>query len=121
MCSVNMIDIRALTRSQTFERRKSDAMAIPRVHRHGALCPKCGSNWVNKDGHSRGKQLYKRYRRLRKHQEGAKHRFTDETKARAVKTRMEGMSVSATTHVMGASVTTVSKWGGKSGHRRPGV
>ena len=34
-------------------------MAKPRVYRHDALCSKCGSNWVKKDGHSRGKQQYK--------------------------------------------------------------
>ena len=34
-------------------------MAKPRVCGHDALCPKRGSNWVKKDGHSRGKQQYK--------------------------------------------------------------
>ena len=90
-------------------------MARPRVYRHDALCPKCGSNWVKKDGHSRGKQMYKRNQRRRKRQEGAKHRFTDEQKAQAVKMRVEGMSLSATARVMGASVTTVSKWVKKGG------
>ena len=78
-------------------------MAKPRVYRHDALCPKCGSNWVKKDGRSRGK----------KHQEGAKHRFTDEEKEQAVKMCAEGMSLSATARVMDASVTTVSEWGKK--------
>ena len=49
---------------------------------------------VKKGGHSRGKQQYKRYQR-RKRQEGAKHRFTDEQKAQAVKMLAEGMSLSA--------------------------
>ena len=89
-------------------------MAKPRVYRHDALCPKCGANWVKKDGHSRGKQQYKRYQR-RKRQEGAKHRFTDEQKAQAVKMRDEGMSLSATARVMGASVHTVSEWVTKRG------
>ena len=89
-------------------------MAKPRVYRHDALCPKCGSNWVKKDGHSRGKQIYKRYQRHMR-QEGAKHRFTDEQKAQAVKMCAEGMSLSATARVAGASVTTVSKWVKKGG------
>ena len=84
-------------------------MAKPRVYRHDALCPKRGSNWVKKDGHSRGKQIYKRYQRHMR-QEDAKHRFTDEQKAQAVKMRAEGMSLSATVRVMGASVPPVSEW-----------
>ena len=85
-------------------------MAKPRVYRHDALCSKCGSNRVKKDGRSRGKQQYKRNQCRRKRQEGAKHRFTDEQKAQAVKMRVEGMSPSATAHVMGASAATVSEW-----------
>ena len=84
-------------------------MAKQRVCRHDALCPKCGSNWVKKDGHSRGKQQYKCNQR-RKRQEGAKHRFTDERKEQAVKMRAEGMSLSATARVLGASAPTVSEW-----------
>ena len=89
-------------------------MAKARVYRHDALCPKCGSNWVKKDGHSRGKQIYKRNQRC-KRQEGAKHRFADEQKAQAVKMRAEGMSISATARVVGASVPTVSEWVKKGG------
>ncbi len=90
-------------------------MAKPRVYRHDALCPKCGSNWVKKDGHSRGKQIFKCNQCGRKHQEGAKHRFTNEQKEQAVKMRAEGMSLSATARVMGASATTASKWVKKGG------
>ena len=85
-------------------------MAKPRVYRHDALCLKYGSNWVKKDGHSRGKQQYKCNQRRRKRQDGAKHRFTDEQKAQAVKMRAEGMCLSATARVVGASVPTVSNW-----------
>ena len=53
--------------------------------------------------------------RRRKRQEGAKHRFTDERKEQAVKMRAEGMSLSATVRVMGASVLTVSEWVKKGG------
>ena len=94
-------------------------MAKPRVYRHDTLYPKCGSNWVKKDGHSRGKQQYKCNQCGKKRQEGAKRRFTDEQKAKAVKMCAEGMSLSATARVMGASVTTVSEWIKKRGHWRP--
>ena len=53
--------------------------------------------------------------RRRKRQEGAKHRFTDEQKDQTVKMCAEGMSLSATARVVGASVTTVSKWVKKGG------
>ena len=85
-------------------------MAKARVYRHDALCPKCGSNWVKKDGHSCGKRQYKRNQCGKKRQEGAKHRFTDERKAQSVKMRAEGMSLSATVRVVGASAPTVSMW-----------
>ncbi len=90
-------------------------MAKQRVYRHDNPCPKCGSNWVKKDGHSRGKQQYKCNQCSKKHQEGAKHRFTDEQKDQAVKMCAEGMSLSATARVMGASAPTVSEWGKKGG------
>ena len=90
-------------------------MAKQRVYRHDVLCPKCGSNWVKKDGHSRGKQQYKCNQCGKKHQEGARHRFTDEQKERAVKMLAEGMSLSATARVMGASAPTVSKCVKKGG------
>lgn len=44
-----------------------------------------------------------------KHQEGAKHRFSDEQKEQAVKMRAEGMSLLATARLVGASVPTASK------------
>ena len=96
-------------------------MAKPRVYRHDAICPKCGSNWVKKDGRSRGEQMYKRNQRRRKRQEGAKHRFTDEQKAQAVKMRAEGMSLSATARVMGASAPVVSEWVKKRGRWQESV
>ncbi len=96
-------------------------MAKPRVYRHDVLCPKCGSNWVKKDGHSRGKQQFKCNQCGKKHQEGAKHRFTDEQKDQAVKMCAEGMSLSATARVIGASVPTVSEWVKKRGRWRPSV
>ena len=90
-------------------------MAKARVYRQDALCPVCGSNWVKKDGHSRGKQQFKRNQCGRKHQEGAKHRFTDEQKARAVKMYTEGMTLTATAQAAGASIPSVTKWVEKAG------
>ena len=49
----------------------------------------------------------------RKHQGGAKRRFIDERKAQAVKMRAEGLILSATVCVAGASAPTISKWGKK--------
>ena len=34
-------------------------MAGSRSYRHDIRCPHCGSNWMRKDGHSRGKQTYR--------------------------------------------------------------
>ena len=47
--------------------------------------------------------------------EGAKHRFTDEGKEQSVKMRAEGMSLSATVRMVGASAPTVSEWVKKGG------
>ena len=74
-----------------------------------------GQTGGKKDCHSRGKQQYKCNQCGKKHQEGAKHRFTDEQKEQAVKMCAEGMSLSATARVMGASVPTVSEWVKKGG------
>ena len=34
-------------------------MARPRVYRHQARCPECGSNRMPKDGYSKGRQVYR--------------------------------------------------------------
>ena len=62
-----------------------------------------------------------RYTSATKHQEGAKHRFTDAQKEQAIKMCAEGMSLSATARVMGASIPTVSKWVKKRGHWQESV
>ncbi len=33
-------------------------MARPRVYRHDVRCPDCGSHWMPKAGHSKGRQRY---------------------------------------------------------------
>ena len=35
-------------------------MTRERSYRHDVRCRRCGSNWMPKDGHARGQQLYKR-------------------------------------------------------------
>ena len=35
-------------------------MARERAYRHDARCRHCGSNWMPKDGRTRGQQMYKR-------------------------------------------------------------
>ncbi len=96
-------------------------MAKPSVYRHDGAMFKCGSNRGKKDGHSRGKRQCKCNQCGKKRQEGAKHRFTDERKEQAVKMRAEGMRLSATARVMGASVTAVSEWVKKRGRWRESV
>ena len=90
-------------------------MAKARVYRQDALCPLCGSNWVKKDGHSRGKQQFKCNQCGKKHQEGAKRRFTAAQKAQAIKMCADGMTLTAAARAIGASITTVSKWVKNSG------
>ena len=34
-------------------------MARARTYRHDIICRRCGSNWMPKDGHIRGRQVYK--------------------------------------------------------------
>ena len=111
-------NIFALNRSETAERQVAlwqGRECTARVYRYDALCPKHGSNRVKKDGRSCGKRQYKCNQCGKKRQEGAKHRFIDDQKAQAAKMRAEGMSLSATPRVMGASVPTVSKWVKKGG------
>ena len=85
-------------------------MAKPKVYRQDALCPICGSNWVKKDGHSRGKQQFKCNQCGKKHQEGAKRRFTAAQKEQAIKMYADGTTLTAAARAVGASITTVSKW-----------
>ena len=33
-------------------------MALPPVYRHDVRCPECGSNWMLKDGTSKGRLVY---------------------------------------------------------------
>ena len=68
-------------------------MAKERVYRHDIRCPRCGSNWMRKDGHSRGKQVYACGDCKRKHVAGGKfHHFSDAAKDMAIACTRTGLA-----------------------------
>ena len=91
-------------------------MARERSYRHDIRCRHCGSNWMPKDGHTRGRQVYKCGDCNRKYTaDAAQPRFPEQVKRQAVKMRIEGASISAAARVVGASATSVSGWVKKGG------
>lgn len=85
-------------------------MARERVYRHDVRCRRCGSNWMPKDGRTRGHQVYKCGECKEKQVAAADQpRFQEHAKRRAVQMRMEGASMTAA-RAVGASVTSVSGW-----------
>ena len=90
-------------------------MARGRSYRHDIRCRRCGSNWMPKDGHTRGRQVYKRGDCKRKYTaDAAQPRFPEQVKRQAVQMRIEGASISAA-RVLGASAASVSGWVKKGG------
>ena len=86
-------------------------MARARAYRHGIRCRHCGSNWMPKDGHTRGKQVYKCGDCKRKYTaEAERPHFPDHAKRQAVRMYVEGASLSEAARVVGASVPAVSGW-----------
>ena len=84
-------------------------MARERAYRHDIRCRHCGSNWMPKDGHTRGRQVYKCGDCKRKHTADAERtRFPEQAKWQAVQMCIEGASISAAARVVGASATSVS-------------
>ena len=91
-------------------------MARSRVYRHDVRCPHCGSNWMRKDGHSRGQQLYRCGDCGRRHApDGAYHRPSPDLKARYLEMYGEGSSLSAIGRRLGYSATAVQQWVKKGG------
>ena len=95
-------------------------MARLRVYRRQARCPECGSNWMPKDGHSKGRQVChcgdcgRRYI-----PEAAYHRPGAADKERAMAMYREGSSLRAIGRIFGVSAQAVSVWcGSKRGARR---
>ena len=82
-----------------------------RVYRYGRRCPHCGSNRTLKDGRSRGKQTYRcgqcRYRFT---PDGNRSYYTEATRARAVRTYVEGVSLSVISGTLGVKVGAVYSW-----------
>lgn len=87
-------------------------MARPRIYRHDVRCRHCGSNWMPKDGRTRGQQVYKCGECKKKYvAAAAEHpRFSEHAKRQAVQMCAEGSSMSAAARIMGASVASVSRW-----------
>ena len=94
-------------------------MAAARSYRDDLQCPHCGSNWLPKDGHSKGRQVYhcgdcgRRYI-----PEAACHRPGAADKERAMAMYREGSSLSAIGRIFGVSAQAVSVWVKKGGAPR---
>ena len=90
-------------------------MARPRTYRHDMRCPHCGSNWLPKDGHSRGKQTYRcGHCYYRFTPDGNRHYYSEEVKGQALAMYAEGSSISAIARVMNVKLATVFSWVKKS-------
>ncbi len=80
-------------------------MARERAYRHHIRCRHCGSNWMPKDGHTRGRQVHKRGDCKRKcTADTERPRFPEQTKRQASQMR-----------VAGASAPSMSGWVKKGG------
>ena len=91
-------------------------MARARAYRHDIRCRHCGSDWMPKDGHTRGRQVYKCGDCKRKYTaDAAQPRFPEQVKLQAVQMCIEGASISAAARVVGASAASVSGWLKKRG------
>lgn len=90
-------------------------MARPRSYQHDIRCPHCGSNWMPKDGRSRGRQTYRcgecKYRHT---PDGNRHYYPEKTVRQALDCYKEGMSVSAVARAMNINYVTVYTWVKKS-------
>ena len=91
-------------------------MARPRVYRHDVRCPDCGSHWMPKDGHSKGRQRYQCGECRRSYlPEGAYHRPGPAVKEQGMRMYLEGSSLSAVGRLTGYSVPAALGWVKKGG------
>ena len=68
-------------------------MAAARSYRDDLQCPHCGSNWLPKDGRSRGKQTYRcRLCHYRFTPDGNRHYYSEQIKEQAIDMYGEGMA-----------------------------
>ena len=71
-------------------------MARERSYRHDVRCRHCSSNWMPKEGHTRGRQVHKCGDCKRKYTaDAARPRFPEHAKRQAVQMCIEGASISA--------------------------
>ena len=90
-------------------------MARPRVHRHDVRCPECGSNWMPKDGTSKGRQVYHCGDCECRTIPDAAYQRPAAAQERALAMYQEGSSLSAIARIFGVSVQAVSQWVNKGG------
>ena len=90
-------------------------MAKPRIYRDDMQCPRCGSNWLPKYGHARGKQTYRCGQCGYHFTPGAKHpHHAPETKRLAEAMYAEGLGISAIGRVLRVKLETAFSWVKKS-------
>ena len=91
-------------------------MAAARSYRDDLQCPHCGSNWLPKDGRSRGKQTYRcRLCHYRFTPDGNRHYYSEQVKEQAIDLYGEGMAIAAISRVLAVKLGAVYKWVKKSG------
>ena len=90
-------------------------MAAARSYRDDLQCPHCGSNWLPKDGRSRGKQTYRcRLCHYRFTPDGNRHYYSEKVKEQAIDMYGEGMAIAAISRVLEVKLGTVYQWVKKS-------
>ena len=90
-------------------------MAAKRVYRDDMQCPRCGSNWLPKYGHFRGKQTYRCGQCLYHFTPGTDRPHRDQkVKDLALALYGEGLGLSAIGRVLGEKLGTVYAWVKKS-------
>ena len=82
-------------------------MAAARSYRDDLQRPHCGSDWLPKDGGSRGKQTY------RFTPDGNRHYYSEQVKEQAIDLYGEGMAVAAISRVLEVKLGAVTN-GSKS-------
>jgi len=83
-------------------------MAAARSYRDDLQRPHCGSNWLPKNGRSRGKQTYRcRLRHYRFTPDGNRSYYSEQVKEQAIDMYGEGMAVAAISRVLEVKLGTV--------------
>ena len=90
-------------------------LAKPRVYRDAMPCARCGSNWLPKYGHTRGKQTYRCGQCGYHFTPEAQHpHHAPATRRLAEAMYAEGLGVSAIGRVLGVKLATACSWVKKS-------